>query len=178
MLIVRFSKTTQKYPNAHFSKLFFSPSFIIKPVKVYYPWSCSLSAHFHTFPFIFIEIRSKRLHPRETGQTSFNLHVSLCEGDTISAHYKTTVLLRAKKDMGSFSLEAPASKPAANQSHRYKNQRSRWEKWNHLWIEQGSKASLANSLWGSCYLFWGGVCLNNLKRSVNKYLWILMLAPL
>lgn len=134
--------------------------FIIKPVKVYIhgvAHSVHISRLSHSF-LLKSGSNPRDPHPWETGQTSFNLHVSLCEGDMISVHYKTTVLLRAKKDMGSFSLEAPASKPAANQSHRCANQRSRWEKWNHMWIEQGSKASPTNSFWGSCYLF-EGVCV-------------------
>lgn len=137
-----------------------------------------------TFPYFPIHFYWKQAAVRETqvstkwGRHPLTRMYHFVRWYDLSIHYKTTVLLRGKKDTDSFSLEAAASKPAANQSHRCCKPKVTLRKMKPYMNRKGLRSLTDKSILRLVLSLGGCVCTNSLKRSVNKYLWILMLAPL
>lgn len=114
---------------------------------------------FPYFTFIFIEIRQPSERPAfalKRGQTSFNPRVSLGKRDMISVFATRPVLLKAKKDRVSFCL--PLNQ-CWTKAVAVENQRSGWEKWNTLWIQQKLWSFTGKFILSWCRYLSEGKCL-------------------
>lgn len=145
-----------------------------KTSKILLPMKFLTRCTFSYLPFILLK---SGCSPRDLcllwkGQPSFNLCVSLWqERYDRCVHYKPTVLFKAKKDTDSFSLKLPPLNQHWTRAVAAKNQRSCREKWNPVWIEQGSWSFPDKFILSPVLSLRVCVSMNSLQRNVNKYLW-------